>query len=218
MMRPTGFLPVLPLKNTVLYPGINQALRVGREKSVKALQKAFEVNNWLVVTAQKDPASKAESPDDLHGIGVLAKVESVRGNPDNGYTLVVRGVDRVRLDKIQFEQGHFEAMVDTLPELDDADEPTTKALLASLKELSLEVLHMIPADTRELEELVKGIEDLPFLVHTVAGNADFGLKEKQKVLESLSLRARVMHVLTLLHGLKENLQVQADIRAKLNNK
>ncbi|MBX2986566.1 MAG: endopeptidase La [Bdellovibrionaceae bacterium] len=218
MIRPHGYLPVLPLRNTVLYPGVTQALRVGREKSVKALQKSFEQNNWIVVTAQRDPGARADVPDDLHRIGVVSKVESVRGNPDNGYTLMVRGVERVRLTDIKAEHGYFEAMTENLADLEDADEPTQKALLASLKELSLDVLKFIPAETRELEELVKGIEDLPFLVHTVAANADFDLKEKQKILESLSVRNRVMHLLTLLQSLKDNLQVQADIRAKLNNK
>lgn len=218
MMRPSGHIPVLPLKNTVLYPGVNQALRVGREKSVKALQKAFELNNWIVVTAQKDPNSRVENPKDLHRIGVLAKVESVRGNPDNGYTLVVRGIDRVRITDLRSEQGYFDAMVETVDDFADTDEATSKALLKSLKELSLEVLRLIPSDTKELEELVKGIDDLPFMVHTVSANADFELNDKQKILESISLKTRVMQVLTLLQNLKDNLQVQSDIRAKLNNK
>lgn len=219
MTLPTGHLPVLPLKNTVLFPGITQALRVGREKSVKALQKSFELNNWIIAAAQKDPAGRANHIDDVHTIGVLCKIESVRGTPESGYTLVVRGSRRVRLtDPRQTGEGFFEAMTENLEDISDTDEATTKALLQSLKELSLEVLRLVPADTRELEEMVKGIEDLPFLVYTAAANADFEMKEKQKLLETVSTRERVMHLLTLLQGLKENLQVQADIRSKLSNK
>lgn len=76
----------------------------------------------------------------------------------------------------------------------------------------------MPADTRELEELVKGIDDLGYLIHTATANADFDLKEKQKILEAVSLRDRAMQALTLVQKLKENLQVQSDIRAKLSNK
>lgn len=219
MTLPTGYLPVLPLKNTVLFPGITQALRVGREKSVKALQKSFELNNWIIAVAQKDPAGRANHIDDVHTLGVLCKIESVRGSPESGYTLVVRGSRRVRMtDARDTPEGFFEAMTENVEDVQDTDEATTKALLQSLKELSLEVLRLVPADTRELEEMVKGIEDLPFLVYTAAANADFDMKEKQKLLETVSVRERVMQILTLLQGLKENLQVQADIRSKLSNK
>ncbi|MBX3041093.1 MAG: endopeptidase La [Bdellovibrionaceae bacterium] len=218
MTRPTGFIPVLPLRNTILYPGIKQALRVGREKSVKALQKSYELNNWIVVAAQKDPASKAESTDELYQIGVLCKIESVRGNPDNGYTLVVKGVDRIRMVETRVEQGHFEAIVENEPDVADPDEGTSKVLLTSLKDLSIETLRLVPADTREMEELVKGIDDLGILVYTAAAHAEFDHAEKQKLLETLSLRERGMLLLTLLQSAKDNLQVQADIRAKLSSK
>lgn len=218
MVRPAGHLPVLPLKNAVLYPGINQALRVGREKSIKALQKAFEMNNWIVAVAQKDSNGRAETPDDLYHIGVLCKVESVRGNADNGYALVVRGYQRVEIAHWRNEGEFFEALTEPMDDVNDMDDATRKALLSSLKDLSLQVLKLIPTDTRELGELINSIDDLAYLTHTAAANADFDLKEKQKILETTSLRERAMALLTLLQSLKENLTVQADIRTKLTNK
>lgn len=218
MTRPTGYIPVLPLRNTVLFPEIKQALRVGREKSVKALQKSFELNNWIVVAAQKDPSSKAESPEELHRIGVLCKIESVRGNPDNGFTLIVRGVDRVLLADLRSDQAHFEAMVENLPDTESLDEATQKTLLHSLKELSIETLKLVPADTREMQDVVRSLDDLNALISTAAAHAEFEMGQKQSLLECLSPKERAMTLLSLLQGVKDNLQVQADIRAKLSNK
>lgn len=218
MAMPTGHLPVLPLRNTVIFPGLNQALRVGRDMSVKALQKAFENNNWIVAVTQKDPSQTPNAPADLYMVGTLCKIESVRGTPEQGYALVVRGHHRVRLESVRMDHGFFEAMAEPCEDLHDLDEPTSRAMLASLKEMSLQVLSLVPADTRELEELVRGIEDLGFLAHTAAAHADFDLREKQKLLETLSVRDRVMHLLTLLQTLRESLQVQADIRSKLSDK
>lgn len=218
MMRPSGFIPVLPLKNTILYPGVAQALRVGREKSVKALQKAFENNNWILTLGQRDPQRKIETMEDLYGIGVLCKIESVRGNSEQGYNVVVRGHERVRIITSTDQGGFFEALYDAVDDIHDLEESTKKALLVSLKDLSLEVLKLIPADTREVEELLTSIEDLSYLTYLAAANADLELSEKQKLLEQLSQKERVMTLLTLLQSFKENLKVQADIRQKLTSK
>jgi ATP-dependent Lon protease len=218
MIRPSGFIPVLPLKNTVLYPGVAQALRVGREKSIRALQKAFENNNWILALTQRDPQRKIESMEDLYTIGVLCKIESVRGNPEQGYNIVIRGHERIRIVTSSEQSGFFEAIYDAVDDIADLDESTKKALLGSLKMLSTEVLKLIPADTREVEELVGTIEDLSYLTFLAAANADLDLKEKQNLLEQLSQKERVMHLLTLLQAFKENLEVQADIRQKLTSK
>jgi ATP-dependent Lon protease len=218
MIKPSGFIPVLPLKNTILYPGVAQALRVGREKSIKALQKAFENNNWILTLGQRDPHRKIESMEDLYAIGVLCKIESVRGNPEQGYNVIIRGHERVRIITSTDQAGFFEGLYDVVEDIHDLDEPTKKALLTSLKTLSIEVLKLIPADTKDVEELLSGIEDLSYLTYLAAANADLELSEKQKILEQLSQKERVMHLLTLLQSFRENLKVQADIRQKLTNK
>ncbi len=218
MIKPSGFIPVLPLKNTVLYPGVAQALRVGREKSIRALQKAFENNNWIITLTQRDPQRKIESIEDLYSVGVLCKIESVRGNPEQGYNVVIRGHERVRIITSSEQAGFFEAISDHLEDVSDLEDSTRKALLESLKLLSMSVLKLIPADTREVEELLHSIEDLTYLTYLAAANADLDLKEKQVLLEQLSLKERVMHLLTLLQTFKDNLEVQADIRQKLASK
>ena len=97
MSIPTGSFSVLPLKNTVIYPGVTQALKVGRDKSVRAVEMAREKNNWIVTLAQKDPEAQADNVDGLYEVGTLSKIESVKGNRESGYYVVVRGYHRVKI-------------------------------------------------------------------------------------------------------------------------
>jgi ATP-dependent Lon protease len=218
MSIPTGSFPVLPLKNTVVYPGVTQALKVGRDKSIKAVDLSQEKNNWIVTIAQKNPEKSIENVDDLFDIGTLAKVESVKGNHENGYFVVVRGYYRVKVSSFKPETEIFEAYVERLDDVTDLDKTTELALLASLKTISREVLQILPGNTESIQEMVEAIEDISLLSHMAAANAEFVLTEKQKILETLAIRERIMILLSLLHKYKENLLIQQDINKKLNSK
>ncbi len=218
MSFPTGFVPVLPLKNTVLYPGVSQALRVGREKSLKALQYAFQNNNWIVTFTQIDPAHNVDKESDLHSVGTLVRIESVRGNAESGYHIVVKGVDRIRRLSWRQNNGYYGAEFEKIEDLKNLDQSVEKALLKSLKELSVETLKLFAPQAEPVIEAIEGVEDLQDLGYFVSAHADFPLNEKQGLLENSHLKERSMQILNLLQSLKENLSVQADIRQKLNNK
>ncbi len=223
MSFPTGRVPILALRNTVLFPGVQQALRVGREKSVKALQTAFENGNWILAVAQKSASAESggvgkedHSKDELYQIGTLAKIESVRGNADKGFQIILRGYSRLRLTEVFEDKSFFEGQMETLNDVIDVDEATQKALHGSLKQLAKEVLELIPGNMEQLVEMVEGVEDLGFLTHLCSAHADFPVAEKQNILETTNLRERAMILLNLLHNFRENLKVQADIRNKLS--
>lgn len=218
MSIPTGSLPVLPLKNTVIYPGVTQALKVGRDKSIKAVDMSQEKNNWIVTIAQKNPEKNIENVDDLYDIGTLSKVESIKGNVDSGYFIVVRGYYRVKVSSFKPEMDIFEAYVERVDDVFNMDKPTEQALLSSLKTISKEVLQILPGNTEPIQEMVEALEDISLLSHMAAANADVGLQEKQKLLETIFVRERVMSLLGLLHKFKENLIIQKDINQKLNSK
>lgn len=218
MSYPIGPLAVLPLKNTVVYPGVSQALRVGREKSIKALKKAFEQQNWILTTTQKNPSQSVEQPEDVYSVGVLSRIEDVRGSTESGYQIVVKGSQRVQIKNIHNKEGYFMASFEPLEDVSDLDKATQKALLSSLKQVGKEVLALVPANTESLSEIIDQSEDLQNLTYLCAAQADFELREKQKVLETLSIRERTFTILSLLQELKNSLQVQADIREKLSNK
>ena len=217
-MIPTGSFPVLPLKNTVIYPGVTQALKVGRDKSLRAVDLAKEKNNWIFTLSQKNPEKNVENIDDLNDIGTLCKIESIKGNHDSGYFIVVRGYHRMKATSFKPESDIFEAFVERLDDVIDADKSTQAALLSSLKQISKDVLQLIPGNTESVQEVVEAIEDLSLLSHMAAANSEIAMQEKQNLLEMTHLRVRVMHLLSLLNDFKENLRVQQDIRQKLTNK
>lgn len=218
MAVPAGAIPVLPLKNTVLYPGVTQALRVGREKSLKAVEEAKLKNNWILTLAQRHPEQPVENIDDLYDFGTLCKIESIKGTPEQGYYIIVRGYYRMKVTSFKPENDFFAAYTERHDDIFDIDHPTETALLSSLRQISQEVLQLYPGNTEQAQELVAGLEDLALLTHLAAANIDISLTEKQNILEMIQIKQRVMHLLNLLQNLKENLSVQKDIRNKLNNK
>jgi ATP-dependent Lon protease len=219
MSIPTGFLPVLPLKNAVIYPGVGQALRVGREKSVLALNKAHENQSWILALAQKSPdAALSIGVDDLCQIGTLCKVESIRGTPETGYQAILRGHQRMRVTELVLKDQYFQALAEPLDDIVDIDEATKAALLESLKNQARQILRYVPTNTEQLDEMIEGVEDLGFLSYLCAAHVDAPMREKQDLLEKVSLKDRVMSLLVFMQNFKENLQVQAEIRSKVSSK
>ncbi|MFN7904443.1 MAG: endopeptidase La [Pseudobdellovibrionaceae bacterium] len=216
MSLPIGFVPVLPLKNTVVFPQVTHQVRVGREKSIKALQNSLSEQNWIFVVSQKDQNEALDHSSNLNQIGTLCKIEKVRGTEESGFYVMLRGHSRMKITQIIDQRGFFQAKLEQINETLDIDTQTQKAFLDSLKTLSKEVLQLIPGNTQNLSELVDGMEDLSFLSHTIAANAEFTLDEKQKLLEMDSVREKTMKLLNLLQQLKESLKIQGDIRSKLN--
>jgi ATP-dependent Lon protease len=218
MPIPAGTFSVLPLRNTVVFPGITQALKVGRDKSVKAVDLAKEKNNWILALTQKNTESHLDNVDELHDIGTLSKIESVRGTPEGGYYVVVRGYYRVKVSSFKAESDVMEAYVEQMDDVHDVDKATEEALLTSLKQISKEVLKLLPGNTDPVQEMVEAIDDITLLAHMAAANAELTLSDKQKILESTHIRERIMSLLSMLHAFKENLIVQQDIRQKLTSK
>lgn len=218
MSMPVGAIPVLPLKNTVLYPGITQTLRVGRDKSLKAVDAALLRDNWIVTLAQRHPDKTIESPDDLYHYGTLSKIESIKGTHEQGYFVTLRGYHRMKVTSFKTEGDIFEAHTERIDDNLDVDPATENALLTSLRQMSIEVLQLVPGNTEQAQELVLAIEDVSLLSYLAAANIEISMDEKQHLLEMTSIKERIVHLLTLMNQQKDNLQVKQDIRQKLGNK
>jgi ATP-dependent Lon protease len=224
MTYPTGSVPVLPLRNAVLYPGVSQLVSIGRSFSVSALKKA-QASGWILTVAQKNSDKNSDNSDapslqvqDLYEIGTLCKIENVRGGGESGYQVLLRGVSRVRLVGNELTGGAFEASFEKLDDQFDGNDSTRKALLASLKELSLQILQLIPANTEQVRQLVHSVDDLNFLTSLSAANIEMPLATKQEILEEIHVKERAMRLLQIMQELKENLSVQQEIRSKLSSK
>jgi ATP-dependent Lon protease len=224
MAQPQGLLPVLPLKNTVIFPGLTQAIKVGRSRSIQALKKAELNGYWIVAVLQKQKNKSTNEierdvePDDIYSMGTLCRIDSMKGNPENGYHLVLQGFSRVQLSETHLQDGFLET--DAVPFENEAALPsaTTQALLESLKTLAKSILALVPANTDQLAELLDGVQDLSYLTSLCIGNLDVDLLLKQKILETTDLKDRSLMLLNLMQEFRDGLQLQSDIRGKLNQK
>ncbi len=217
----SGSYPVLPIRNTVVFPGLTLPLRVGRTKSVAAIRRATEGTGegYVLALAQKgDGAGREAEVGDLHRVGTLVKIERMRGSDEQGYQVLIQGAARFKVTELSEEGGCLEARGELLPDVTDADEATRTSLLNGLKQLSKEILSLLPADTSQLSELVGGIDDLGYLTHLAAGNLELPVARKQDILETVSLRSRGLLLLEILGEQRENLRVQSEIRDKLSEK
>ena len=213
-----GKIPVLQLRNTLLFPGSTISLLVGRTKSVAAIQYAMSKDAHMLVVAQKSEDEKEPSPENLYRIGTLAKIENMQGNSKQGYQILVKGVERLNVLGFAESDGMLVAQVESMQDVADADAGTKEALLANLKSLCLETLALIPGDTSQLTALVTESHDLMFLADLCAANLPMAVPEKQELLEITSQKSRVLKLLEILQRQKEQLQLQSDIHEKVSQK
>lgn len=191
-------------------------LRVGREKSVAALQKSLRESQWVILLAQKDPEKQVSSQNDLCKVGTLCKVESFRQDEDGSYNIFVKAYERIRIVQMRENENIYEALSENVVDIILPDEKTAKALLESLKILSVEVLDLLPGNLSKIKEWVAAVDDLALMANIVASNLDFSIAEKQALLEMVDLKERVLKLLDLLNATKEGLKVRKDIRDRLN--
>lgn len=211
----SGYVPVIPLKNSVLFPDISMPLRIGREKSILALQQALRDNHWVILLSQKNPQTNVEKIEDLYSIGTLAKVESFRMDEDGSYSIFVKAHQRVRVHQSRHTQNFFEVLTESYEDRDVLDKKTESAFLSSMRTLGEELLDLLPGDSRQLKDMLSEIHDLSTMANMCASYADIGVAEKQELLEIPYLKDRSLKLLDQMQELKERLKIQRGLREKL---
>ena len=211
-------IPVLQLRNTLLFPGSTISLLVGRSKSVAGIQYAMSKDAQMLIVAQKSEDEKDPLPENLYRVGTLAKIENMQGNSKQGYQILVKGIERLNVLSFGESEGMLVANAESMHDVEDADQGTKEALLANLKVLCLETLALIPGDTSQLTTLVSESNDLMFLADLCAANLPMAVSVKQELLEIASQKTRVLKLLEILQRQKEQLQLQSDIHEKVSQK
>lgn len=213
-------LPVLAVKDSPVMPGTAVPLRIGRLQSVKAIEAAQKNgSNLILAVAQKSDYQDSHiKPTSLYSVGTLAKIENVRGNATDGYQVLVRGISRYRVNEYAEESELIHAMGEEWPEEKDTDASTYQTMLSVLKEMSQKILSLLPGDTRQLAEVLRGVDDLSFLAYLCIANLDLSVQRKQELLETKGLKDRVLVLLDLMQKQKESLEVQNEIREKFSQK
>jgi ATP-dependent Lon protease len=207
-------LPILPLRNTVLFPGVVIPITVGRDKSIKAVTDAYKADKLVGVVAQKD--SNVEEPvvTDLENIGTVAKIIKLIKMPDGGTTVIIQGRKRFSIDSITAEDPYFKATITILEEIKYKGDADLDATIGSVKDLAAQIIGLSPNIPSEAGIILKNIENPSFLVHFVSSNLNSELKDKQKLLEISDLKQRAELLMNLMHT---ELQY-AELKNKVTNK
>ena len=192
-------IPVLPLRNTVLFPGVVIPITVGRDKSIKAVNDAYKNDKLIGVVAQKD--SNVEDPEsgDLVSIGTVAKIIKLIKMPDGGTTVIMQGKRRFRLLEMIADDPYFTARIEYLPEQEVPQDQDFAAYVSSIKELATQIIQLSPNIPSEAAIILKNIEHPSFLIHFVSGNMNTDVHEKQAILEMDDIRRRAEELSRLLH-------------------
>lgn len=209
-----GELPILPLRNTVLFPGVVIPITVGRDKSIKAVHEANKTDKLVGVLAQKDSSVEDPGIQDLVSIGTVARVIKMIKMPDGGTTVIIQGRKRFQLGQLTAEDPFFKARVTLLEEEQVLNDQHFDATVSSIKDLAAQIIQLSPQIPAEAAIILKNIENPAFLIHFVSSNLNSDLFEKQQLLEMNDIRARSE---MLLHLLQKELQF-AELKNKVTTK
>ena len=203
-------LPVLTLRNTVLFPGSIVPLGIGRPKTVRLVEEGIKENGLVTVVAQRDPDVDDPLSTDLYTIGCAARlVKLVKASKDN-FSVVVQGLSRVRLNEYTQSIPYLKARISAVDDL-ASSQVEVEALTMSLKKTAREVLRLIPELPPSAAELLERVEDASVLADLIASNVDATVDEKQSVLETAELVSRMRRVLEFLSRQLEVLKLSNKI-------
>lgn len=207
-------LPVLTLRNTVLFPGSIVPLGIGRPKTVRLVEESIKDNGLVAVVAQRDPDVDDPVPADLYTLGCAARlVKLVKASKDN-FSVVVQGLSRVRLTEYTQSLPYLKARITSVEDV-TTNKVEVEALTMSLKKTAREVLRLIPELPPSAAELLERVDDAGVLADLIASNVEASVDEKQSVLETIELVARMRRVLELLSRQLEVLKLSNKISSQV---
>ncbi len=207
-------IAILPLRNTVLFPGVVIPITVGRDKSIKAVNDAYRADKIVGVLAQKDSSVEDPTMSDLVNIGTVARIIKLIKMPDGGTTVIIQGRKRFAIRQVTSEEPYFKARVDILEEEEGKDDEPFRATVSSIKDLAAQIIQLSPNIPAEATIILKNIENPSFLIHFVSSNLNSELSDKQQLLEMNDIRKRAE---MLLHLLQKEFQF-AELKNKVTNK
>lgn len=215
-------LPILPLRNTVLFPGVVIPITVGRDKSIRLIKEYYKGTRIIGVVAQKDASVEDPEFSDLHPVGTVAHIIKILQMPDGSNTAIIQGKRRFRIIAPVQSDPYIKATVEPFdsPVSMPADNKEFNALIASLKDLSIQIVNKSPNIPSEAAFAIKNIESPAFLVHFISSNLNIELSEKQNLLEVPGLLDRanlvLQHLLKEIQVLDLKNQIQSKVKIDLD--
>lgn len=210
-------LPVLPLRNTVLFPGVVIPITVGRERSIKLIEDVYKKNKILGAVAQLDASVEEPSLDDMYKVGTVAQILKILEMPDGSTSVIIQGRKRFILNDILTDKPYHVARISSLKEATDEPRKEAEAVAASLKDLAIKIIKLSSNIPTEATFAVKNIESPSFLINFLSSNSEMKLKEKQKILEMNNVVERGFYLLEHLSKEVQMLELKSDIQSKVKS-
>ncbi len=209
-------LPILPLRNMVLFPGVVIPITAGREKSVKLLREAYQGAKIIGVVAQKDAETEDPAEKDLHHVGTVARIIKILQMPDGNTTAIIQGKRRFVIEEMLQEEPYFKAKVKNYGSREEIPgDEVFQALISSIRDLSIQIIEKSPVIPSESSFAINNIESPVFLINFVSSNLNVDNGQKQQLLEMTSLEERANKVLELLTKELQVLELKNQIQTKV---
>jgi len=208
-------LPILPLKNTVLFPGVVVPITVGRDRSLQLVKEAHAGDKLIGVVAQKDEAVENPKPDDLFKIGTVAQVLKLIKMPDGSKSIVIQGKTIFEIDKFTSTEPYFRAEVSDYPQKMDISGIELDAAVRSVQETASKIVNLSPNIPSEAGIAINNINSPTFLLNFISSNLNVGADKKQEVLRIKEFSKRIEKVMKFLDKELQVLNISEEIRSKV---
>lgn len=211
-------IPVLSLRNTVLFPGVVLPISIGRPKSIQLIKDAYRSDRIVGTVAQKDPDTENPTFADLHTIGTVGQIVKLLEMPDGSTTAIIQGRKRMVLEELVSDDPYFVARVRSIPEVKpELPSKDFDAVVGSLKDLSLKIIKINPNISPEASFAIKNIENSTYLINFICSNTDIKVQDKQRLLEINSLRDRGYQLLEFLVQEIQLLELKNELQSKVKS-
>ncbi|MFT6624876.1 MAG: ATP-dependent Lon protease, partial [Cycloclasticus sp.] len=208
-------LPVLPLRDVVVYPHMVLPLFVGRDRSIQAIELAMKDNKKIVLIAQKDPDQDDPQENDLYEVGSLATILQLLKLPDGTVKVLVEGEKRVKIDKINLSDKLFDADVSLLEDVLDLEDQELDVLVRTVTATFENYVKLNKKVPPEVLTSLSGIDDSGRLADTMSAHMVLKVEDKQRVLETNNIRERLEHLMLLMEGEADILEMEKQIRSRV---
>jgi ATP-dependent Lon protease len=209
-------LPILPLRNTVLFPGVVIPITAGRDKSIKLINDANNGDKIIGVVAQKNEDIEDPTLNDIYHVGTVARILRVLKMPDGNVTVILQGKKRFEIDAMTSERPYFRADIKEVPEIRPGVYDTEfNAIIDSMREIAIEIIKESPNIPTEATFAIKNIESQSFLINFVSSNMNLSVLEKQHLLAMSVLKERALDTLKHMNMELQKLELKNDIQTKV---
>ncbi len=211
-------IPILSLRNTVLFPGVVLPISIGRPRSVQLIKDAYRTDKIVGTVAQKDPDTENPAFEELHNVGTVGQIVKLLEMPDGSTTAIIQGRKRMVLNELISDNPYFIARVRTIPEIKpEFQSKDFDAIVGSLKDLSLKIIKINPNISPEASFAVKNIENNTYLINFICSNTDVKVQDKQKLLEVNNLRDRGFMLLEFLVQEIQVIELKNELQSKVKS-